>query len=183
MSEKNGTTFSGLDQQSGLKGKHLYTSDEKIKWFGYGEWVEEPDEITFTHCGYECHIQRVLGFEISGHAFGGHLCGYVILPDGHPLIEKDIDVDYDVHGGITYNSKMNGKNFLGFDCAHSFDTVPSMSEQRKKTKLDCIEKFPHIKTSAIFQESYKTVSFVIDQLKQLAEQVFADYPLVPNDHP
>lgn len=29
--------------------KHLLTSDEKIKYWGYGEWVEEPDEVFFTH--------------------------------------------------------------------------------------------------------------------------------------
>ncbi len=41
-----------------LKGKHIYTSEQKIKWFGYGEWVEEVDELVFLYKEFECTVVR-----------------------------------------------------------------------------------------------------------------------------
>lgn len=48
---------------------------DKSKW-PIGPWTDEPDEETFEHEGMTCRIVR---------ARSGHLCGYVQIPDGHPL--------------------------------------------------------------------------------------------------
>lgn len=42
-----------------------------------GPWDDEPDHLEFRHAGFDCVIHRV--------PHGGHLCGYVGLPIGHPL--------------------------------------------------------------------------------------------------
>lgn len=66
-----------------------------------GAWLGEADKVAWRDraTGYECIIMR------SEH--GGHLCGYVGVPVGHPLHGFDddaipADLDLEVHGGITY---------------------------------------------------------------------------------
>lgn len=48
----------------------------KASW-GPGLWVDEPDHTKFAHRGLECVVRR--------HPTLGHLCGYVGVPEGHPL--------------------------------------------------------------------------------------------------
>lgn len=38
--------------------EHHITSEEKIQLWGYGPWVEEPDEIKFFKHGFTCCIER-----------------------------------------------------------------------------------------------------------------------------
>lgn len=78
---------------------------------------QEGNEKEFVYQGYECMILRVEGL--------GHLCGYVRIPYNSPLKDLGYDVDFDVHGGITYNGtfKHKGKegHWIGFDTAHCMD--------------------------------------------------------------
>ena len=60
---------------------------------------------------------------------GSHRCGYVHVPEYHPLFGKHyLELsDIDVHGGLTYSSA--GEKYpiqsegwwFGFDCAHYMD--------------------------------------------------------------
>lgn len=52
---------------------------DKSKW-PQGPWTDEPDEETFEHAGLACRIIR--------HSRSGHLCGYVRVPEDHPLYGK-----------------------------------------------------------------------------------------------
>lgn len=63
-----------------MKSKHILTSDEKLKHWGYGEWVEEPDLVEFEHENFKCAIKRMVAPEMNGFLFGGYLCGYICLP-------------------------------------------------------------------------------------------------------
>lgn len=111
-----------------------------------GPWDQESDELDWMdgRTGYHCCVLRVPG--------SGHLCGYVQVPQGHPLhgvgygaqITKKqpralfdgwflIDDDYesvgslfDVHGGITFDGDLTDRDghWFGFDCAHSGDLCP-----------------------------------------------------------
>lgn len=65
---------------------------------------------------------------------GGWGNGYVALPVGHPLYEKDyMDIDdIDINGGLTYSSHYNerrdpietkGMWIIGFDTLHSHDSI------------------------------------------------------------
>lgn len=44
-----------------------------------GPWADEPDSDRFEHAGLQCIVHR---------QDLGHLCGYVQVPDGHPLHGK-----------------------------------------------------------------------------------------------
>ncbi len=161
-----------------------FTSDEKILWWGYGPWVDEPDEVTFTHNGIDCRIVRIniLDGPNRDHHFGGYLCGYIKVPMGHPFysVEEYFYIDLDVHGGVTYN-RIHPDNFLwvGFDCAHSSDVCPSIEKLQNtlpelmniQRKTEEMKKKFNMQDSPIFQKSYKDITFVIGECKSMAEQI------------
>jgi hypothetical protein len=150
-----------------LKCKHTYLNEQKRQWFGDGEWVTEPDFAEFEHSGYQCKIVRMIILENSSEAFGGHLCGYVIIPPGHPWYGKRMDeIDCECHGGLTFAGEhpdVAEKNYLvGFDCAHAFDIVPSM------------KSYQELKLS-LFNLTYKNFDYCVEQCKKIAEQAKADH--------
>ena len=148
--------------------KHIWSSEDKLKYYGYGEWVEECDYNYFKHNGIECVIKRALfpkkyvdiyGYDVAG----GHLCGYCKLPKNHPWGEcKDIwNLEINVHGGITYEKN----KIIGFDAAHFTDLVPYhrfiIEEMRKK----------NIKCPIIFNGVYRNMEYMKEECKKLADQI------------
>lgn len=118
-----------------IEESHFYTSEKKLELFGYGEWVEEADKIVFTYKDYDCMVHRVVCEEKvrSMRFMDGHLCGYVRIPQEHFSYGKDEFDEIDCHGGITFNdnntvhkeTSLPPAHWIGFDCAHSTDLVPS----------------------------------------------------------
>ena len=157
------------------KKEHLYTSEQKIKWFGYGEWVEEPDFIVIECLRYEAVILRIMKREpycpIEAY-FGGHLCGYVKIPEHHPLFNTDFDLE--CHGGISYE-EYNEEHWVGFDCGHSGDLIPTMDLLKKKRKeageLDIFPIPEKFMKYAIFNPSYRNVSYCIGELIGMIDQL------------
>ncbi len=100
-----------------------------------GPWMDEPDKAQWVDAetGLDCLIVRANGL--------GHLCGYVGLPESHPLFGKDYKVpDASVHGGLTFADKCHEGGrichvpepgrpehvwWFGFDCAHLGDVSPT----------------------------------------------------------
>lgn len=74
---------------------------------------------TWEHAGMACVMRRsCLGIP----------CGYVVLPEGHPLhgVEHaDMDEWPDVHGGVTWTGVLSRCSYLGwligFDMGHDGD--------------------------------------------------------------
>lgn len=68
------------------------TSIDKSDW-GAGPWQSEPDFKQWTDAatGYECVLAR---------GPGGHLCGYVGIPAGHPWHSKDYNATVDVPDSV-----------------------------------------------------------------------------------
>ena len=159
--------------------QNLFTKEKKREWWGEGEWVNEIDYMSFCHEGIHCEIKRIMAFEQSGHAFGGHWCGYCMIPKDHPDYdskEDDFDLDYQVHGGITSNGHRADEHWIGFDCAHSGDLMPSLVSFKKKypSPFDIDKKFQipeKFKEHSIFNPTYKNLSFVLEETKSLAEQI------------
>lgn len=158
---------------------HLYTSDEKLKWWGYGEWVEEPDEVHFDYLGYTCKVLRIAfkePYTEQEYIFGGHLCGYVQIPSDHPYHHKVYeDMEIDCHGGLTFG-KESDAHWIGFDCAHMGDYTPSLGYFRKiSPKMKSWrETFPiteGFEEFSLFNPTYKNISYCIDECKNIVEQL------------
>ena len=165
---------------------HHYTSDQKIDWFGYGEWVEEADEVNFFHSRLKCKILRIVKPDGPDFMFGGHLCGYVRIPPESPLFGKDLHYHYDkkitlhVHGGITFADSVNFLHdlgfWIGFDCGHSYDLIPCMKNRniidpflkQLQESLPIPEIYEDI---ALFNPGYRNIAFCAEECKSLADQV------------
>lgn len=168
--------------------KHLYTKEFKQKLFGEGEWVDEPDIIKFEYRGYKCLVFRVVKkdpFATDEHYFGGHLCGYVLLSEGHKFYGKNYDeIDVDCHGGLTFSEfsddyeefdefDIDRSHLIGFDCAHSGDYCPSSEEMMKKIRRrGGIYAIPEeFKKYSIFNPVYRNVQFCVDECKSIVDQL------------
>jgi hypothetical protein len=119
-------------------------------------WENEPSRKEWTANGLKCLVLRV----VDG---GGHLCGYVAVPKGHPAYGRDYnELNVDVHGGLTFGSMGEGKYhpeghyWLGFDCAHSGDLSPFYAE-----------KYGGSSASGV----YRDMAYVTEQTESLAKQL------------
>ena len=123
------------------------------------EWLKEPDKVKFEHAGFKCLILRNEDLK--------HLNGYVALPKGHPYYKKEYSgLDVDVHGGLTFSKKGDGKMrekgywWIGFDMGHSADYSPGLARLAPdlyKGGYPCVE--------------YRNIHYVIQETKRLAEQL------------
>ena len=96
----------------------------------------------------------------------GVLCGYVTLPEGHPWIGKEyMDIDVEVHGGLSFGCLMIRGWVIGFDCAHGTDLVPSIGKMNKIYGID-----PQRRPANNHSITYKNVKFVIEQCKSIVDQ-------------
>ena len=128
-----------------------------------GPWDNEPDRVEFTHAGLTCLLLRNSGL--------GNWCGYVGLPPGHPAYGKKYDeVPVSVHGGLTFANECHDHichvpdkdepdhlYWLGFDCAHAGDFIP--------TSDSLLKRYP------ISGETYKGVKYVKKETMRLADQL------------
>ncbi len=155
----------------------------KLKHLGEGEWVNEADRCQFEYKGYECEVCRNFikePYAKEEHYSGGNLCGYVKIPLELKLYEKKSDLDLNCHGGITFNELFEfgeeKQNWIGFDCAHSCDYIPSI-ELFKKTDPEMIkfkEMFPYPKEFAditLFNPEYRDMDYCIEECKKIVDQL------------
>ena len=172
-----------MNETKEVKQKHLFTCDQKLDWWGYGEWVEEFDSVKFEYKDYNCKILRIAVKEPYAkvhHVFGGHLCGYVKIPLELKIHQKRFDVNLDCHGGITFNElDEKGENWIGFDCCHLNDICPS-TEYLNNTRPELIEiekrhqemmEKLNIKRSRFFDKTYKNINFCIQECKSIVDQI------------
>ena len=157
-----------------------YTTIDKSEWPA-GVWQDEVDKAVWVDetTGLDCMIHR------GPH--GGHLCGYVGVPEGHPWFEVDYDDvrcgDEDqswpsVNGGLTYAGFCHQRDdpsvgichipqagrpdrvwWLGFDCAHAHDYSPGFARTYEKSGLHDYA-----------DEHYWTVDEVRRETERLARQ-------------
>lgn len=110
-----------------------------------GPWQDEPNEVMLEHAGYVCELKRnpSMGFWLA----------YVYVGEEHPLfksVDQDDSCDFlNVHGGVTYHH--GGK--IGFDCGHAGDMSPYASWNGGGAEV------------------YRTVEFVTNEVKSLAQQL------------
>jgi hypothetical protein len=145
--------------------QNTLSPEEKIKYWGEGEWVNEPDFVSFTYKGIRCEIKRIHGLDGPEHIFGGHLCAYCYIPEGHPFYRIDSEnwlSGLDAYMGITYNEYDDKTHLVGFDCAHSGDIVPSVEVFKKTIPDEFIQQYKEIHPDwTLWECTYKNINFVI----------------------
>lgn len=156
-------------------------AEQKLKMWGNGPWVAEPDLIKFRYLGLTCLILRSFFKEHDAYISGGSLNGYCEVPKNHPLynsmLESDViydKFDIDVHGGLTFSDKNPDDGFfmIGFDCAHFNDITPSFknfmdNDPFSKKMNDNLAKL----NISPLKKTYKDIDFVTEQCKSMAKQL------------
>lgn len=160
---------------------------DKTTW-GPGPWQDEPDYLHWVDeaTNLDCLVVRA--------GSGGHLCGYVGVPEGHPWhgrgysectrtppcedgwCEHSPDGQTNAHGGITYASACSGRIchhapgrpepvwWFGFDCAHCDDIGPAMEARMAHLQL------PNFRGD---RREYRTLAYVQSECAKLAAQLAA----------
>lgn len=124
------------------------TKIDKSAW-GEGPWQTEPDREAWTDeaTGYPCVAVR--------HPRMGHWCGYVGVPDGHPMHGASYSDAYESGEDTepveewTYGGEQPGgqeeddraSRWFGFDFAHCYDLVPGMAAFRGEKERDPDERY------------------------------------------
>ena len=140
-----------------------YMIHDRTGWDS-GPWDGEPDKVQWVD--QATHLPCLAVRNPSGA-----WCGYVgVLPD-HKDFGKDYnDVDYDVHGGLTFADKfqltqtpgeLDNVWWFGFDCNHCDDFAPGMHFRLKALGYDF----------EIPNEKYRTLDYVKEQCVKLAKQL------------
>lgn len=158
-----------------------YDGERQPAWkerAGSGPWSHEPfdymvwvDSLT----GYTCAMKR-------NH--GGAWCGYVYVPEEHPVNAYDGDAEgrdltmgnpvwLDVHGGVTWHGHMAVPDGLadgmavGFDCAHLGDLIPGYVVERNHPDVP----------SVLRDGEYRSSHYVLAEVRKLAQQIHEFKPL------
>ncbi len=146
-----------------MKTRTLITKEQKLRAWGPGQWVDEPDAAEFVSHGLNCRVIRNGKIISDDLIVGGVWCGYVEVDESM----KSKFADCEVHGGITWEGpRLNLFNeeesfCIGFDCNHAFDISPSNNE----------EKMFALMGGEIFPKEYRDFDFAISETKYLAKQI------------
>nr|DAV70467.1 MAG TPA: hypothetical protein [Caudoviricetes sp.] len=96
---------------------------------------------------------------------GSHHCGYVEVPEAIGHLDfytwRESTVDISVHGGVTYQGTpewANGKQVIGFDCAHAGD----------KTKYSYLED----------NDVWRDEEYCVNECESMAEQLINLVPKI-----
>lgn len=144
----------------------IYTTRDRTGWPS-GPWDNEPDKMQWAdkNTGLPCLAVR---------NFSGAWCGYVGVPDTHPMHGAHYDeVNADAHGGLTFSGacrpgaeehgichipepgEPDNVWWLGFDCAHLGDKCPQ----------------PRFHGPEFDDEVYRTLEYVQAECTRLAAQL------------
>lgn len=137
---------------------------------------KEGNKKEFQYKGYKCLIFR--------NPNTLHLCGYVELPKGHRYYEKsymDNKLEaIEVHGGLTFSDEglnypdfiqQKDKWYIGFDCAHSGDLLPTyhtdeLTSTMLKSMTGILEGYSDERGN-----TYKDMEFCTKECKKIVNQI------------
>lgn len=149
-------------------------SPGRATW-GDGPWTTEPDVIEWRAAGSA--LPRLMV-----RTPNGHWCGYVGVPEGHPLHGRQWEgAGLSAHGGVNYSSpcqgwvchqKQPGESgrfwWFGFDCGHVTDASPAI-ETLLRERFSLVR--PGVELRALFEADYRAVDYVMAEIERLAAQL------------
>lgn len=165
--------------------ERTWTYDRHAELPPEGPWVDEPDKMQWVdpNTGYDCLIRR---------GIGGGLCGYVGVPEGHPLFGvffQDVQGQFDVHNDLSYsapcNPEVSGEGdavchvpypgrpdnvwWFGFHCAGAWDFEPAHEWRWMRDLPGHQANFTE--GLGVYGQSYKPLAYVKAQVQLLALQL------------
>jgi len=162
-----------------------------------GPWDDEPDKVQWVDDTTDLDCLAVRNHH-------GSWCGYVGVPVGHRLHgvhHRELELDYDVHGGLTYSDGCHEHDdpargvchvpepgrpadvwWLGFDCGHFMDQSPGMdallrrvrAEHPPSPELTALEARLEATTPDWMRDTYRDLEYVRGEVTRLAAQLASD---------
>lgn len=124
--------------------------------------IHFPEGYIF-HCnGFDCLVKYGLMCSING---------YVRLPAEHPGITNNSNLNYQVHGGITFTDNIRGYVgfWIDFDTAHYYDWIPLM------------DQYPHLKDLCGGNPILRDEAYVRNELFELTKQMAKEQGHIINE--
>ncbi len=121
-----------------------------------GPWDLEPNVQSGRHENYPWIILK------NGNKI---LCGYILIDKCTEVSIDQIDLEIKIHGGITFHKSIEHPTpgrIIGFDCGHSHDYKPTLSE------IDNLPKTEYKNTNYVFRE----LIYLIKQLRSFQIKPF-----------
>lgn len=125
-----------------MMNEHKYNSGQKLRAWGYGEWVEEPEAVVFFRHGFQCRVIRCPPGFLSGAVAVSYFLPIYHRPD---IMEKLV-----VHGRNASVWHQEDKYVVGFVCDQGDDYIPETREG----------------------SIYRSVNYCIDTLIPLAQELY-----------
>lgn len=121
-------------------------------------------------------VYKGLKWEITRNMRMGHLCGYVFFPvndfDFNVVDAADyLDIELDVHGGVTYFSSCDEFHKVGFDCSHAGDLTIGLNMFQEMIN----ELFGTLNGGRGKKETYKDMEFVEAEIEKMIENAIKEY--------
>lgn len=132
---------------------------DKSTW-GDGPWQSEPDRVMWMSGGLFCMILR---------GEPGGLCGYVGLPEGHPLHGTNGQF-LKVHGGVTWAKGDGWSWWLGFDCGHGFDCSPGIEARLPPDMRERLHSLDEL-LPGLRAHTYRPIGYVRDEVESMVRQI------------
>lgn len=161
-----------------IEAKEYFNRLNKTSWEA-GPWNGEPDKKQWQDeaTGLPCLIVR--------SSATGALCGYVGVPNNHPIYGQDYNEvsdqhEIDVHGGLTFAGSCQKNEdesygichvappgednvwWFGFDCSHFMDLAPEM-----EATLKSLGSYP----DSLRENVYRDLDYVTGEVTALAQQL------------
>lgn len=121
----------------------------------------------------------------------GHRCGYVAIPEGHPLhacegYDDERISELDMHGGCTFYQKQMtdevcSDKWIGFDCAHFQDKpdLPALKKHYlKQYQSEMLTRIENKIAKIVGSEEFRTVKdldFAVGECKNIIDQITIKY--------
>lgn len=120
--------------------------------------------------------------EVMFNIFNGFRCGYVYIPESHPLHNVGFwnMNDIEVHGGVNYShsSKYDKTWKIGFDCGHCYDKPDVESWEDHLSKCNYNDEYERNKAMHRIEQScllndgeVRSKDYVVEQCEILAHQL------------
>ena len=145
----------------------LFKVDTKLKWFGYGEWLEEDDFVTFRYKDFKCRISRFVFLQNNENPYGGFLSGWFELSKLHPLYKASPEeLNSKFSTDLTIHKFYQDEYWVGFECAGEDDLIPSIYKDMKKNESHYLHSLEDW-----YKPTYKNIKYCLRELLNNIDQL------------
>jgi|SaaInlV_165m_DNA_2_1040747.scaffolds.fasta_scaffold45970_2 hypothetical protein len=118
---------------------------------------KEGDNLKFEYLHIKCEMIRN---QMK------NWCGYIFIPNWHPLFDNDEAESIPCHGSVTYCEVVDNELKIGFDTAHSNDFSPYY----------ILDEYLSTRSPFEMTGTYRDKDYVINEIHTMVDYIYDNYP-------